>query len=102
MSDLAYLQEYLVYLTIPAVSGLVGYGTNWLAVKMMMGPVEFVGIGPLGWQGVIPANAPKMARITVEHSVKRVLTQEELIDRIDPDQLIEAISELFAVERMGS
>jgi len=92
MSDLAYLQEYLVYLTIPAVSGLVGYGTNWLAVKMMMGPVEFVGIGPLGWQGVIPANAPKMARITVEHSVKRVLTQEELIDRIDPDQLIEAIS----------
>lgn len=92
MSAIAFLQEYLVYLTIPTVSGLVGYGTNWLAVKMMMGPVEFVGLGPLGWQGVIPANAGKMARITVEHSVKRVISQEELIDRIDSDHLIEAIS----------
>jgi uncharacterized membrane protein YheB (UPF0754 family) len=92
MSDFAFLQEYLAYLTIPVVSGLVGYGTNWLAVRMMMGPVEFVGIGPLGWQGVIPANSGKMARITVDHSVKRVLSQEELIDRIDPEQLIEAIS----------
>ena len=74
------------------VSGLVGYGTNWLAVKMMMGPVEFVGFGPIGWQGVIPANAGKMARITVDHSVKRVLTQEELIDRIEPRRSSRACS----------
>lgn len=92
MNGLEFLQEYAVYLTIPLVSGMVGYGTNWLAVKMMMGPVEFTGVGPLGWQGVIPANAGKMARITVDHSVKRVLTQEELIDRIDPEQLIQAIN----------
>lgn len=92
MDGLEFLQEYAVYLTIPLVSGVVGYGTNWLAVKMMMGPVEFTGVGPLGWQGVIPANAGKMARITVDHSVKRVLTQEELIDRIDAEQLIQAIN----------
>jgi uncharacterized membrane protein YheB (UPF0754 family) len=86
------VQDYWTYLTIPLVSGLVGYGTNWLAVKMMMGPVEFIGVGPFGWQGVIPANAAKMARITVDHSVKRVLTQEELIDRIDPEELVQATS----------
>ncbi len=92
MNTMAFIAEYWTYLTIPLVSGLVGYGTNWLAVKMMMGPVEFVGIGPIGWQGVIPANAGKMARLTVDHSVKRVLSQEELIDRIEPEELVKAIN----------
>ena len=65
-----FLAEYWTYLTIPAVSAVVGFGTNWLAVKMMMYPVEFKGMGPLGWQGVIPANAKKMAHVVVDHSVK--------------------------------
>lgn len=89
MSEL--LQEYWTYLTIPIVSAVVGYGTNWLAVKMMMAPVEFKGWKFIGWQGVIPANAEKMARTVVDHSVKRVMTQEELIDRIDPEHLIDAM-----------
>jgi uncharacterized membrane protein YheB (UPF0754 family) len=86
------IEQYWIYLTIPLVSGMVGYGTNWLAVKMMMGPEDFVGVGPIGWQGVIPANAGKMARITVDHSIKRVITQEELIDRIDPEELIKSVN----------
>jgi uncharacterized membrane protein YheB (UPF0754 family) len=86
------IQEYWTYLTIPVVSAVVGYITNWLAVKMMMGPVEFVGVGPFGWQGVIPANSEKMARVVVDHSVKKVLTQEELISRIDPHDMVEAIN----------
>jgi uncharacterized membrane protein YheB (UPF0754 family) len=89
---LEFIQTYWSYLTIPLVSGLVGYGTNWLAVKMMMSPMEFKGIGPIGWQGVVPANAGKMARLTVDHSVKKVLQQEELIDRIEPEELVDAIS----------
>ncbi len=79
----AFVLEYWTYLTIPVVSAVVGYVTNWLAVKMMMWPLEFKGIGPVGWQGVVPANAVKMARVVVDHSIKRVLTQDELLDRVD-------------------
>jgi uncharacterized membrane protein YheB (UPF0754 family) len=86
-----FIAEYWTYLTIPAVSALVGFGTNWLAVKMMMYPVEFKGIGAIGWQGVIPANSKKMANVVVEHSVKRVMTQQELIDRIEAEKLIDAL-----------
>ncbi len=90
--DLAgFITEYWTYLTIPVVSALVGFGTNWLAVKMMMYPVEFAGIGPIGWQGVVPANSRKMANVVVDHSVKRVLTQSELISRIEPDKLVESL-----------
>jgi uncharacterized membrane protein YheB (UPF0754 family) len=92
MNTASFIQDYWVYLTIPVVSALVGYTTNWLAVKMMMWPVEFKGLGPLGWQGVVPANSAKMARIVVEHSIKQVLTQQELIDRIDPLELIESVN----------
>ena len=86
-----FVTEYWIYLTIPAVSAVVGFGTNWLAVKMMMYPVEFKGLGPVGWQGVIPANSEKMAHVVVERSVKRVLTQQELLGRIEADKLIDAL-----------
>jgi uncharacterized membrane protein YheB (UPF0754 family) len=86
-----FVAKYWTYLTIPVVSALVGYATNWLAVKMMMYPVEFRGLGPIGWQGVIPANSMKMANVVVEHSVKRVLTQQELINRIEAEKLIDAL-----------
>lgn len=84
--------EYGSYLTIPGVSAIVGYGTNWLAVKMMMAPLEFKGLGPIGWQGVIPANSRKMAGVVVDHCLGQVITQQELIDRIEPEQLIEALN----------
>ena len=91
MNIATFINEYWTYLTIPAVSAMVGYGTNWLAVKMMMYPVEFRGVGPIGWQGIVPANSVKMANVVVDHSVKRVLTQEELISRIEADKLIDAL-----------
>ena len=88
---LQFIQTYWVYLTIPVVSAVVGFGTNWLAVKMMMAPLDFVGIGPFGWQGVIPGSARNMAKALVENSVAKVLTQEELASRIDADEMIEAL-----------
>lgn len=87
-----FIQTYWSYLTIPIVSSLVGFSTNWLAVQMMMHPVEFKGVAGLGWQGVIPANARKMAEIVVTHSLKRVITQQELANRIDTADLIKAIN----------
>ena len=39
-----FLAEYWTYLTIPAVSAVVGFGTNWLAVKMMMYPPHAIQI----------------------------------------------------------
>ena len=45
MDILDFINTYWSYLSIPVVSAIVGYGTNWLAVKMMMYPVEFAGVG---------------------------------------------------------
>ncbi len=47
---------------IPVVSALVGWGTNVLALHMTFEPIEPWGRPPwFGWQGIIPANAVRMA-----------------------------------------
>ena len=56
MFDLLSQGNVLVALTIPIVSGLVGWGTNVLAIKMMFHPAEYRGLGP--WI------APGMAVVT--------------------------------------
>jgi uncharacterized membrane protein YheB (UPF0754 family) len=54
-----------LYAQMPIVSAIVGWFTNVVALKMMFYPIEFVGPKPplLGWQGIIPRKAAKMAGI---------------------------------------
>jgi len=44
----------------PIVTGLVGYCTNWLAIKMLFRPHK-KRLLSFGWQGVIPKNRGKLA-----------------------------------------
>ncbi|GGO73473.1 DUF445 domain-containing protein [Bowmanella pacifica] len=84
--------ETLLLLLIPLTSALVGWFTNYLAVKMMFYPVEFVGIRPIfGWQGLIPAKRRKMAEIEVELVLGKLLSVEEIVNRLDAQQMTLAI-----------
>jgi uncharacterized membrane protein YheB (UPF0754 family) len=84
--------ELLILLLIPIISAFVGWFTNYLAVKMMFYPLEFVGIRPVfGWQGLIPAKRRKMAEIEVELVLGKLLSVEEIVNRLDAGQLTQAI-----------
>jgi len=84
--------ELIILLLIPTVSAFVGWGTNFLAVKMMFYPIKFIGIKPfLGWQGVIPAKRRQMAEIEVELVLDKLLTVEEILARLEPAKVNEAI-----------
>ena len=84
--------QTLSLLSIPLISAIVGWVTNYLAVKMMFYPIEFVGVRPIfGWQGLIPAKRRQMAEIEVELVLGKLLSVEELAHRLDPDALTEAI-----------
>lgn len=92
-----------IALGVPLITAFIGYSTNWAAVKMIFHPREFVGIGPLGWQGVIPARNAKFAA-DIAANVGEVLSARDLASGFDPDD-IEALladrleSELPAVVR---
>lgn len=84
--------EHMILLAIPIISAIVGWFTNFLAVKMMFYPIEFIGIKPIfGWQGLIPAKRQEMAEIEVELVLGRLLSVEEIVDRLDPKELTNTI-----------
>lgn len=81
MELLARIQDNWIVLLIPLISALVGWFTNVVAIKMMFHPVEFVGISPyLGWQGVIPANALRLAKVSNALITDKLLSLRELFD----------------------
>ena len=76
--------EILKYLSIPIVAGFVGWFTNWVAVKAMFYPLEFLGIPPfIGWQGIVPSKARKMAGISVDTSLATIGSVSEVMQEID-------------------
>jgi uncharacterized membrane protein YheB (UPF0754 family) len=83
--------EILKYLSIPVVSGAIGWFTNKVAVIMTFEPIDFWGVKlgkiPLGWQGIIPANAPKMAGISVDLMTDKLINVEEIFNRLDPNDV---------------
>jgi len=81
MELLTRIQDNPIVLLIPVISALVGWFTNVVAIKMMFYPVEFVGIAPyLGWQGVIPANALRLARVSNSLITEKLLSLRQLFD----------------------
>ena len=88
--------EGLAILCIPLIAALIGWGTNWLAIKMTFRPVEFVGIRPFfGWQGIIPRNSDRIAQKTVDLVTGRLIPAEEVIDRVDPNRLAEELRPIY-------
>lgn len=87
-----FIVENLALLSIPLISAIVGWGTNFLAVKMMFYPIKFIGIKPIfGWQGIIPSKAREMAEIEVELVLGKLLDVKEIAGRLDDKQICQLI-----------
>jgi uncharacterized membrane protein YheB (UPF0754 family) len=99
LSDIP-LAEVLRYISIPVVASLIGYGTNVLAIIMTLAPLEYFGFGEaffrrwgfsLGWQGIIPANAEKMARKAVVLITTKLMRVQDVFDELDPAEVVAAL-----------
>ena len=88
-------QHFWLYISIPFISGFIGYVTKIIAIKMMFGPLEFKGVRlfglPLGWQGIVPRKAEKMATTAVELMTTKLIKPEEIFARLDPKRIAKEI-----------
>ena len=81
-----------LYISIPFISGIIGYVTKVVAIQMMFSPMEFVGIKPfLGWQGIVPRKAEKMAMISVDLMTSKLIKPSEIFGRLDPARIAKEI-----------
>ena len=81
------LFQYIPYLSIPVVSALVGWITNILALRMTFYPINYVGIRPFGWQGIIPSKARKMAETAVDLWTTKLLDIGVQFSKIKPEKV---------------
>lgn len=86
--------DFWAYFFIPFVSAFVGWFTNWIAIEMTFWPLEFVGYKKLrlGWQGIIPSKAEKMAGIVVDNTMAKLASLSELFQQMEPEKIAEHIS----------
>ncbi len=88
--------EFWKHVSIPFVAGIIGWVTNWVAIQLTFKPLEFVGLRPyLGWQGIIPSKAGKMAEIFVDKTMFRLGTLKELFLSMEPDLISSHISRVM-------
>src|SRR5690242_2756063 len=85
--------NWLIYLSMPFVAAFVGWSTKIVALEMLYRPLEFRGIGPIGWQGIVPRRAGKVGSKTIELLTSNLLRPEELLARIDAQEAVEALRE---------
>ncbi len=93
-------------LLIPVVAAFVGWFTNWLAVKMIFYPINFLGIplmqyvegstygfevlqplGLFGWQGIVPAKAAQMSESIVTMVTTKLVNVQDVFMLLSPTEV---------------
>lgn len=77
----------LVLLLMPVITGFIGWFTKIVAVEMAFRPINFVGVGPFGWQGQLPRRAAKFGAEAADIILDNVVDPREMVDRLDPHRI---------------
>jgi uncharacterized membrane protein YheB (UPF0754 family) len=102
------MKEYVIY-SIPLISGIIGWLTNYIAVKMIFRPLKPVNIIGIKIQGLIPKRhyqlAEKIGEIVETHLVSvsdihRIVGDKNLHDKLI-GKLHEQINEFLTVKLAG-
>lgn len=87
-----FARHWALYVSIPVVAAMIGYGTKLVAIRMMFQPVEFIGIKPfLGWQGIVPKRAARMASIACDTMTEQLIKPAEIVARLDAARIAKEI-----------
>ncbi|MGQ0573083.1 MAG: DUF445 domain-containing protein [Pseudonocardia sp.] len=77
---------------MPVIAAVIGYVTKIVAIEMMFRPLEFVGRPPfLGWQGIIPRRAARMASIACDTMTEKLISPAEIFGRLDAERVAKEI-----------
>src|SRR5579875_1322594 len=110
-------------ISIPLFTGVIGYITNWTGVLMLFKPVQFHGVkvpglrilfpylprrvrilplirydGRIGWQGIVPSRADKMASISVDKGLAKLGSIGDFYRELEPDRIAEHLTAIAQSE----
>ncbi len=104
-------------ISVPLFTGVIGYVTNWTGVLMLFRPIRFYGIrvpglrilfpylprrvqvlplirydGKIGWQGIVPSRADKMASIAVDKGLLKLGDVGDFYRELEPEKIAEHLA----------
>jgi uncharacterized membrane protein YheB (UPF0754 family) len=77
----------MMVIYLPIAGALIGLATKWAAINLMFHPAKFVGVGPIGWQGIVQRRSPKFAAGVADTVTGDALSIETLVERVEADDL---------------
>lgn len=87
--------KFLQVLLVVAISGLIGYLTNVLAIKSLFRPIRTVKVGPFSIQGLIPKRRFDVAQSIGSMVASELLSQDDLVSQIISDEDEERFREIL-------
>lgn len=89
------------YITAPLIGAVIGYSTNWIAIKMMFRPRKEIKIGKLKMPftpGIIPKNRGNIAHAIAATITNNLLTEEDLKSTLLSDNIKEELVKLINIK----
>jgi len=68
--------------TLPLAGALVGYITNWMAIKLLFEPADPIDVGPFVLQGLFESRQNDVSEEFGQFMESRVLTSSQLLDAL--------------------
>lgn len=92
------IAEILIYLT-PLMTGIIGWFTNWVAVKLLFKPENPIDLGVMKLQGIFPKRQNKLAEKIGKMVALELLTTHDIKNKIMEEGNLEAMK-LFVEEKI--
>lgn len=86
----------MVYYIIPFISALIGWITNYFAIKMLFYPKKPVNLLLFKLQGIFPKRQKEFATKIAETISNEIFSIQELVEHIDLDKSSEAIKQIIS------
>ncbi|MEW6379142.1 MAG: DUF445 family protein [bacterium] len=81
--------------SIPFISALIGWFTNYLAVRMIFHPYQPVGFGPLKIQGLVPKRREELAASIGKTVSNHLISHADIAESLKSVQVIESFRQLI-------
>jgi len=98
--ELSARPDFWGFISIPIVAAIVTWAHVWWAVKMMLYPIDYIGIRTprlrkllginidlLGWQGIIPRGARRMSDIVVDNAISKMGSVSDFVRQMEPEKI---------------
>ncbi|MES2720677.1 MAG: hypothetical protein V4624_07280 [Pseudomonadota bacterium] len=98
--ELSARPDFWGFISIPIVAAIVTWVHVWWAVKMMLYPIDYIGIRTprlrkllginidlLGWQGIIPRGARRMSDIVVDNAISKMGSVSDFVRQMEPEKI---------------